>query len=102
MPRPAAAILALLFMTSIATRAHALQPDEILLIVNQNVPEGRALAEFYVTARQIPEGRILELNLPKGEDMSLLEYERDVVPRVREFLTNAKLTEQVKCLVTFY
>jgi uncharacterized protein (TIGR03790 family) len=102
MIRNAASILTLLFVSTFAAPARALEPDGILLIVNQNVPESRALADFYVTARQIPQGRILELDLPRGEDMSLLEYERDVVPRVREFLTNAKLVDQVKCLVTFY
>jgi uncharacterized protein (TIGR03790 family) len=98
-----AAVLVMLFMATIAARtARGLEPDEIVLVVNANVPEGRKLAEFYVTARLLPPNRILELDLPKTDDISFADYEKNVVPRVREFLTNAGLAEQVKCLVTFY
>lgn len=82
--------------------ARGLEPDEIVLVVNRNMPEGRHLAEFYRTARQIPEGRIVELDLPKGEEMTFGIYEREVVPPLRQFLRDNKLEQKVKCLVTFY
>lgn len=85
-----------------AASAPALQPDEIALIVNSNEPAGRDLAQFYAQARHIPDNRILELDLPKSEEMPLTDYERTVVPQVREFLRTGHLEQKVKCFVTFY
>jgi uncharacterized protein (TIGR03790 family) len=87
---------------SAAACALALQPDEIALIVNSNEPAGRDLARFYAQARHIPDNRILELDLPKSEEMPLKDYERTVVPQVREFLRTGHLEQQVQCFVTFY
>src|SRR5688500_20348726 len=101
MHRSAAVIHCVLLLAIVCVpSARALEPDEIVLIVNQNVPAGRTLAEFYANARLVPREHILELDLPRGEDILPLQFERDVVPRVREFLKNAKLDERVKCLVT--
>ena len=102
MKRAAAVLVTILLATLPARHARGLEPDEIVLLVNQNVPEGRKLADFYVTARHIPPNRILELDLPIADDVSFQDYEKKVVPRVREFIANAGLTDRVKCLVTFY
>src|SRR3954468_5641341 len=82
--------------------AFALEADELLLIVNQNVPQGRTLAEFYAQQRGVPDHRILELDLPKTEEMPAAVYDRQVVPVVRAFLRDNGLERKVTCLVTFY
>lgn len=82
--------------------ALALEPEQLLLITNRNIADGKALAEYYANKRGVPKGRILELNLPITEEMPFAAYESEVVPRVREFLAKNQLTDQVKCLVTFY
>ena len=85
-----------------------LQPDQLLLITNANVPAGRKMAEAYAKARHVPEGRILELPLKAGpggaplEEMTAFEYEERVAPAVRAFLTKNNLDRQVTCLVTFW
>jgi uncharacterized protein (TIGR03790 family) len=79
-----------------------LEPDEILLVVNRNMAEGKQLAEFYRTARGIPEGRVVELDLPRGEEMTFAVYEREMVPPLRQFLRENKLEQKIQCLVTFY
>jgi uncharacterized protein (TIGR03790 family) len=79
-----------------------LQPEELLLLVNRNAREGRELAEFYAQARKVPDGRILELDLPFEDDMSHEQFERQVVPAVRAFLREQGLQEKVRCIVTFY
>ncbi len=85
------------------TRALALEPDEIALVVNSAEPAGKELAAFYAVQRHIPENRILELdNIPKTDEMTTREYEELVVPQVREFLKSGHLTTKVKCLVLFY
>lgn len=79
-----------------------LSADELVLIVNRNVPEGRQLAEFYQQTRQVPEGRIIELDLPAADQISREQYEQVVVPQVRKFLMDAGLRDKVRCAVSFY
>ncbi|HTL27708.1 MAG TPA: TIGR03790 family protein, partial [Tepidisphaeraceae bacterium] len=95
-------IASILACVALAGFALALQPDELALIVNKNVPDGRALAETYAKARNLPGGRIIELDLPPGDDISVEQYETGVVPAVREFLASHELAHKVRCLVTFY
>ena len=86
-----------------ATPAHALEADELLLIVNAKAPEGRELAEHYAKVRGVPDGRIVELDLPfPAEQMTRAAYDADVVPKVRAFVEANGLRQAVKCAVTFY
>jgi uncharacterized protein (TIGR03790 family) len=95
-------LLAGLFALILPGRAMALEPDEIALIANSNVPESTQLAQFYANARHIPDNRILVLDLPVADDISFKDYEEQVVPKVREFLVTGNLQDKVKCFVTFY
>src|SRR5947209_1113979 len=96
-------LLVAAILSCLAARpAAALEADQLLLITNANVPQGRKLAEFYAEKRHVPEGRILELTLPTAEELSAEQYERDVVPVVRAYLREHKLDRQVTCLVTFW
>jgi uncharacterized protein (TIGR03790 family) len=79
-----------------------LGPQQIALIVNSNVPEGLTLARQYVSARGIPDGRIISMDLPAGEEIEFDQYERYVVPFLRDWLHQHQLNNQVRCLVTFY
>src|SRR5882762_879690 len=82
--------------------AHALQSDEILLLVNKNVPESLGLAHFYTNARRLPDGRILSLPLPIGEEISFTNYETQVVPQLRQFLKDNNLDKKITCIVPFF
>lgn len=101
---PSCLILAALAMAALSPSARGLlTPDQIILIVNSRVPESRKLAEFYASQRHIPDGRILELDLPfPQEDLAPAIYDEQVVPKVREFLLDNKLKSRVTCLVTFW
>jgi uncharacterized protein (TIGR03790 family) len=92
----------LLMLLLLAPAARALEPDEIVLIVNSNVDAGRRLAEYYAKVRNIPEGRILAIPLPGSEQISAEQYEAEVVPAVRLFLRERRLENKVRCLVTFW
>lgn len=97
------ALLFALLALVLAAPASALEPEELLLIVNAKSPEGRELAEVYARARRVPDGRILELDLPfPAEQMTRAAYEADVIPTVRQFLTESGLAKKVTCAVTFY
>lgn len=84
------------------TASAQLQPDQLLLITNKNMPEGRVLAELYASQRGVPDGRIVEIPLPVTEEVDARQYDEHILPAVREFLEQNKLQDQVKCLVTFY
>lgn len=101
-------VLFLLCVLCVAARVRALTPDDIALVVNSKVPEGRALAELYASQRHIPAGRIIELSIDPvspispAEEMPFEEFEPQVAEPVRDFLRRNKLTDRVKCLVTFW
>ncbi|HXE52624.1 MAG TPA: hypothetical protein VN541_06380, partial [Tepidisphaeraceae bacterium] len=98
----------LVTILALAGSARALTPDQIALVVNSRVPEGRRLAEFYAHERHIPDGRIIEVSLPPvstispAEEMPFADYEPRVAAPVRAFLTSHNLHDRVTCLVTFW
>lgn len=97
------ASLFLLVSLALASPTRALEPDQLLLIVNANAPQGRELASTYAKARGVPDGRILELDLPfPAEQMPRAAYDANAVPRMREFINANGLREKVTCAVTFY
>src|SRR5689334_20375725 len=79
-----------------------LQADELLLIVNKNIPASVKSAEFYSKARLVPDGRILALSLPASEEIPFDKYEQEFVPAVREYLRSNHLDKKVRCIVTFF
>jgi uncharacterized protein (TIGR03790 family) len=93
-------LIAVLLGSSCA--AAALGPENLLLLTNKNVPEGRALAEFYAARRHVAADRIVELDLPPGEEVSADAYDATVIPAVRAALGRGGLGERVTCLVTFH
>lgn len=82
--------------------ARALQPDEILLIINKNSDASRRLAGLYSLVRNIPADRTVALDLPTAEEMPFEVYETDVVAPTRQFLIDHHLRSKIKCLLTFY
>lgn len=82
--------------------ALALEPDQIVMIVNKNVPQGEQLAEYYADRRHVPDHHICELDLTPAEEISFTEYETKVVPAVRDFLRANALEHKATCLLTFY
>jgi uncharacterized protein (TIGR03790 family) len=94
--------IALALLIAFARLATALEPDNLLLITNKNQPQGRQLAEFYAAQRKLPDHRILDLDLPPGEEISFDAYENQVIPVVRDFLKTNNLQSKVTCLVTLY
>ena len=94
--------LSLAVLLLLASPALALTADELVLIVNGNIPSSVKSAEFYAQARQVPAGRIIKLNLPAGEEIPFAKYEEEVIPTVRGFLRDNGLEQKVKCAVTFF
>jgi uncharacterized protein (TIGR03790 family) len=92
-------VLCLLFF---ARPLLALQPDQILLITNKNVPDSLKLATLYTQLRAVPADHICQLDLPDAEEIPFNTYETGVVAPVRQFISDHGLQGHITCLLTFY
>src|SRR4051794_22134542 len=90
----------LLFSLLLAGPALALEPAEVVVLVNKNVPDSRALADHYLKARGVPTGNVVTLDLPKDEDISRKDYDQKLVAPLRDALKDRK--DKVKCLLAMY
>lgn len=81
-------------------QANALEPKDVYLLVNKNMPESREVAEHYCQKRGVPVENIISLDLPKTEDISRDEYSAKIVAPIREALTDKK--EKAKVLLSIY
>lgn len=87
---------------SISSSAFALEPDELVLVCNRRVPASVQLATFYAQARNVPADRIVELDLPDGEQISADKVDRDLIIPLRQAILDRNLKSKTKCLLTFY
>ncbi len=93
--------IALILILLLAPAAWALEPSEILLVVNGNAQTGRDLARFYAQKRNVPPENIVLLNLRAQEDISQDDYRKLVAKPVRQFLEKNDPEHHIKCLLTF-
>ena len=78
----------------------ALEPADVWLIVNKNEPDSRRVADHYIAKRGVPKGNVVELDLPKSEDIPRADYDAKFAGPLREALKGHK--EKVKVLLTTY
>ncbi len=85
-------------------RALALEPVEILVVANADIPESGRIARYYGDKRAIPRQNILEL--PLGAELrnsiSREDYETRLAGPVRRKFFNDRLLGKIKCLLTIY
>ena len=84
----------------VALPAVALEPADVWLVVNKNVPESRQVADHYMAKRGVPKGNLIVLDLPKTEDMSRDEYDKKFAGPIRAALKDKK--DAAKVIVTTY
>jgi len=92
-------IFALPFLV-VSSTAFALEPADIWIIVNKNVPESRQVADHYIAKRGVPKTNLIELDLPKGEDISRGDYDSKLAEPIRVALKEKK--DAAKVLLTTY
>jgi uncharacterized protein (TIGR03790 family) len=96
-PRWPFAVLALL---APAAQARALEPRDVFILVNKNVPESRQVADHYCAKRGVPKENVIVLDLPKGEDISRSDYDTRLAAPLRKALKDRR--GQVKVLLSVY
>jgi uncharacterized protein (TIGR03790 family) len=80
----------------------ALEPDQILVLANKMAWGSVGLAKYYMEKRAIPQSNLLQLRVTDKEGCSREDYDREVVPTVREFLKKNDPLWNIRCLVTVY
>jgi uncharacterized protein (TIGR03790 family) len=81
-------------------RVSALEPRDVFILANKNMPESRDVAAYYRHKRQVPAENLLLLDVPGGEDISREDYNRRIVGPLRELLKTRR--DQAKVLLTVF
>jgi uncharacterized protein (TIGR03790 family) len=89
-----------LFTLLICRPGAALGPEDVWLLVNKNVPESRQVADHYITKRGVPKNQVVELDLPKGEDISREDYDKKLAGPLRVDLKEHK--DRARVLLSTY
>jgi uncharacterized protein (TIGR03790 family) len=90
----------LLFCTS----ASALEPNQILVIVNNDIPASVKLGQYYCQRRNVPKENILALSLGKllADSISRDDYDKNIAEPVRKRLADQIPGQPMRCLLTTY
>src|SRR5262245_20648339 len=93
-------LLAATGLLLVAGPVRGLEPAEIVLLVNRNMPESRAVAEHYRSKRGVPSENVIVLDLPTTEDIGRKDYDAKMVAPIRAALKTRK--EKIKVLLSIY
>ncbi len=82
----------------------ALEPDEILIIANSDIPASTQIAQYYRARRSIPSANILALPLGTSLDdtISRADYKKTIAEPIIAKLYSPELIGKIKCLLTTY
>jgi len=83
-------------------RIMALEPEEVLVIANRNASQSVGLARYYMKRRGIPKSHLLQLWITDKETCTREDYNKRVVPAVRNYLNKNDPQGNIRCLVTMY
>jgi uncharacterized protein (TIGR03790 family) len=92
------------FVFVLCTTVAAIEPDEILVIVNGDINSSMELGRYYCQRRNVPEDNILAISLGNipADSISRDEYDKLIAGPVRDRLTSNKQGWAIKCLLTTY
>jgi uncharacterized protein (TIGR03790 family) len=90
----------LLTLLLLPAAAFALEPKEVFLLVNKNLPASKEVAEHYCKQRGVPAENVIVLDVPTAEDISRKDYDAKIVAPVRAALKEKKA--QAKVLLSIH
>jgi uncharacterized protein (TIGR03790 family) len=79
--------------------AWGLEPKEILVVANKDMVDSREVAAYYLDKRGVPKENLLELSLPKGENIDRADYDKKLAEPIRAAL---KANKGIQCILTVY
>ena len=83
-----------------ATPLFALEPQNIMIVANKDMPESISVARHYALKRKVPDENIILLSLPKGEDILRVDFETKLAEPLREALKSKK--DKIQVLLNVY
>lgn len=93
---PAAGIGAILAVCT-AMPLHALEPANVLILVNRDVPVSSEVAKMYQQRRQIPPENVLRLHLGENRYISRSQYEAQIATPIKQYLNEHS---GIQCILT--
>ncbi len=84
----------------VAASAAALEPAEVVVVVNSAEAESVALGRFYCAKRGVPETHLVALDLPTDATISAEAFETKLRRPLREAIAERGLADRVRCLLT--
>ena len=94
--------LSILSALSAPNLCFALNPDEVIVVANSNIPESVSLAGYYMQKRKIPEKNLVILKITAKETCSRSEYEEKAAAPVRKYIKSYKPEKHIRCIVLMY
>ena len=93
-------LIGLLFCTIAA----ALEPNEILVIVNKDIPASEELGQYYCRQRNVPKENILALPLGKilADSINRDDYDKNIAEPIRKRIAEQTPGQPIRCLLTTY
>lgn len=88
---------ALVLGLTATSSAWALDPSQVLILVNKDTGISSQVAQMYQKARAIPESNVLRLSLGVNKDMTPEEYWKTAAPGVKKAL---EANPEIRCIVT--
>lgn len=77
-------LIALAILTATAVFGFELKPEHVVVVYNEDSPDGRFLAEAYADLRQIPPGNLVALQCATNEAITRDDYEKTIRKPLRE------------------
>jgi uncharacterized protein (TIGR03790 family) len=95
--------LAITIVLLLSTAAAALEPNEILVVVNADIEQSVELGRYYCRSRDVSEENILALSLggKLADTISRDEYDKRIAKPIRKRLSSMS-GWAIKCLLTTY
>jgi uncharacterized protein (TIGR03790 family) len=92
------------FIFFVTIPAQALEPNEILIIANSDVPASVRIARYYSAKRNVPQDNLLALPLGNtlSDTISRANYEKSLAEPIRNKLSDPNFADKIRCLLTTY
>lgn len=80
----------------------ALEPNQILVVVNGQIPESVRIGRYYCQQRGVPTEHIVSiaLGVKPADNISREDYDRFLALTVRDVIQSREEPEQIRCVVT--
>ncbi len=97
------ALIAILLSLVCCCTVQALEPHEVLVIVNRRVETSERIARYYCLKRNVPEKNVLRLDLGRDlrDEIGRDEYDKLLALPIRQELRR-RLPGDIRCLLTTY